>query len=161
MKHNIVLMLLVLLVLGCGDKRPTLVPIQGKLTLDGVPLPFKHVKFLPENVTPGVGGGGVSDKDGNYSLLAIRPGSIKDEIGVPPGTYRVIIVEPLFDPEAVAIPTNPESGPAPAVGISLPKKTNPKASIPANYGVAETTTLKVEVPDNGGTIDLNLQAPLR
>lgn len=158
MKQKIGLMLLAVLVASCGDNRPTLVPIQGKLSLDGNPMPFKHVKFLPENVTPGVGGGGVSDKEGNYSLLAIRPGSIKDEVGVPPGNYRVIVVEPLYDPEATAAPAKPEDGPAPAVGVPLPRKSNARVAIPPKYGNAETTPLKVEVPAKGGTIHLDMKS---
>ena len=159
MKQKICLLFLLGLVLGCGDKRPTLVPVKGRLTLDGKPVPFKHVKFLPVNVTPGIGGGAVTDKEGNYSLIANRPGSIKDEPGVPPGAYRVVIVEPLFDPEAIAPPTKPEDGPAPAVGIPQPKKTGTKVGIPGNYANAETTTLMVEVPANGGEINLEMNSP--
>lgn len=158
MKQKISLLFLLAMVLGCGDNRPTLVPIKGKLTLDGKPVPFKHVKFLPVNVTPGIGGGGVTDKDGNFSLIANRPGSVKDEAGVPPGAYSVVVVEPLYDPEAVAPSTKPEDGPAPAVGIPQPKKTGAKVAIPANYGNAETTTLKVEVPANGGEINLEMKS---
>lgn len=159
MKRNISLLFLMALVLGCGDNRPTLVPVKGKLTLDGKTVPFKHVKFLPVNATPGIGAGAVTDKDGNYSLLANRPGSVKDEAGVPPGAYLVIVVEPLYDPEAVAPPTKPEDGPAPAVGIPQPKKTGARVAIPSNYGKAETTGLKVEVPANGGEINLEMKSP--
>jgi len=35
MKQKISLLFLLVMVLGCGDNRPTLVPIKGKLTLDG------------------------------------------------------------------------------------------------------------------------------
>lgn len=158
MKHRISLMLFLTMVVGCADNRPILVPVKGKLTLDGKPVPFKHVKFLPVNVTPGIGGGAVTDKDGNYSLIANRPGSIKDEPGVPPGGYKVIIVEPLYDPEAIAPPTKPEDGPAPAVGIPQPKRTGGKVAIPGQYASAESTPLTIEVPASGGSIALELKS---
>ena len=158
MKQKISLLFLLAMVLGCGDNRPTLVPIKGKLTLDGKPVPFKHVKFLPVNVTPGIGGGGVTDKNGDFSLIANRPGSVKDEAGVPPGAYRVVVVEPLYDPEAIAPPTKPEDGPAPAVGIPQPKRTGGKVAIPGQYASAESTPLTIEVPASGGSIALELKS---
>ncbi|MEY4392897.1 MAG: hypothetical protein RL595_146, partial [Planctomycetota bacterium] len=85
-------------------------------------------------------------------------GSVKDEPGVPPGGYKVIVVEPLFDPEAIAPPTKPEDGPAPAVGIPQPKKTGTKVAIPGQYASPESTPLTIEVSPTGGSIALELKS---
>ncbi len=43
---------------GCGgDGQAPLVPVHGKVTLDGKPLVGKTVKFIPDEGTPGIGAG--------------------------------------------------------------------------------------------------------
>lgn len=147
---------LVVLTAGCSSNGPPLVPVSGKVTLDGKPLGGKTLKFLPEPGTPGQGAGATTNARGEYTLLAARPGSTRDEAGAPPGAYRVVVVEPMFP---IDLPVQDANDPnaAPAVGLpaTAPRK---KQEIPAAYTKPETTPLRAEVPANGGEINLTLES---
>ncbi len=74
---------------GCGDKvqgRAGLVPVTGKVTLDGKPLTTGTVSFI------GSGGNneaftGQIDGSGNYKL-----GASPTDPGALPGEYKVIVM---------------------------------------------------------------------
>lgn len=68
---------------GCGDGRPTRVPISGKVTIDGAPLQFGSVLFVPAS---GRSAGGSLDKDGRYVLTCYEKGD-----GAMVGEYTVAI----------------------------------------------------------------------
>ena len=140
---------------GCyGDGGPPLAAINGTITLDGKPLVAKTVHFIPEPGTPGVGAGATTGEDGRYTLIAARPGAVVDTMGVPPGDYRVIVVEPMFP---IDLPEAEQSGDAPAAAIGLPDaRVRRQTTIPAPYTSAQTTPLRIKVPDEGGVIDLKL-----
>jgi hypothetical protein len=50
---------------GCGDGRPTRVPVSGVVLIDGQPLKRGHIKFVPAHGRPSVGK--IAD-DGRFSL---------------------------------------------------------------------------------------------
>lgn len=52
-------------VVGCGDGRPTRVPVSGQVLMDGKPLTTGFVRVIPENGRPASGQLG---KDGRFSL---------------------------------------------------------------------------------------------
>ncbi len=139
---------------GCSSDGPPLAPVHGRVTLDGKPLAGKTVKFVPEPGTPGQGAGATTDADGNYTLLAARPGATRDTPGAPPGAYRVVVVEPMF-PIDLPVQNAADATPAPAVGPPAPKK---KQEIPAAYTTPEATPLRANVPTGGGAIDLALES---
>jgi hypothetical protein len=147
--------LLAALVVGCSNDTPTLVPVSGRLTLDGKPLVGKTLKFLPEPGTPGQGSGATTNAAGEYTLLAVRPGAIRDEHGALPGTYRVVVVEPMFP---VNTPAQDVNDPTPTPAIGVPAPVRKKQEIPITYTNADTTPLRIEVPKEGGTIDLPLES---
>ena len=148
------LTLLVFVAVGCSSNGPPLAPVSGRVTVDGKPLAGKTLKFVPEPGTPGQGAGATTNANGEYSLLAARPGSTRDEAGAPPGAYRVVVVEPMFP---IDLPVQDANDPkaAPAVGPGAPARK--KQEIPAAYTKAETTPLRAEVPAAGGTINLALE----
>ena len=141
---------------GCGDNGPALVPVSGKVTLDGKPLALKNVRFVPEPGTPGQGAGANTDAEGRYTLLSVRPGATRDTPGTPPGAYKVVVAEPMF-PIETKMPEQTGDAPAPAIGLPDPRK-RAKPVIPAAYTSPEATPLKVTVPSNGGVIDLELKS---
>lgn len=57
--------LLLIAVVGCGEKRPVRVPVSGQVLIDGKPLTFGDIMFVPE-------GGRASqssiDKEGRFTL---------------------------------------------------------------------------------------------
>jgi hypothetical protein len=55
--------------LGC-DNRPTRVPVSGKVLIDGEPLKFGAVVFVPEG---GRSSSGTPDSNGHFSLTCFSP----------------------------------------------------------------------------------------
>ena len=80
---------------GCGDGRGVRVPVSGAVTIDGQPLAFGQIMFMPvvngENNRPG---GGSLNSDGSYRVSAYTAFD-----GLPPGQYKVAITgtEPISD----------------------------------------------------------------
>lgn len=81
--------LLLAFVAGCGateEDRFTLVPVNGKVTKNGKPMPGATITFIPDasntQSTPGVDSTG---PEGNYSIR------FKGRSGVAPGKYKVAI----------------------------------------------------------------------
>lgn len=145
------------LLTGCGGLK--LVEVEGTLTLDGEPLAFKSIAFVPEPGTPGNGAAGYSNKEGKYSLLAIISGVTRDMDGVPPGRYKVIVSEPMIpisekDFEAIKLEKEGDE-PAPAIGFPTAPA---KQEVPGLYTSSDTTPLTLEVPENGGTLDVKLDS---
>jgi hypothetical protein len=141
------------LLAGC-DSGPALVPVTGTVTLDGKPLSLKSVMFFPQEGTPGHGGGGNTKSDGTYSLIASIPGGLTDEAGTVAGKYKVAVFEPTIPiTENLEVQGTDTGEPAPAIAPDLRPR---KREIPAIYTTQETTPLVVEVPAEGGVIDLKL-----
>lgn len=146
------------LVVGCGPAGPKLVSVKGKVMLDGKPLAGKTLLFVPDAATGGMGAGGTTKADGSYELIAVVPGSVKDHLGCPKGTYKVTVNEPMF-PIEMDIPVQGQSDQA-DVAVGLPaaneKKTGP--AIPSVYTSEATTTLTATVPEAGGEVNLELKS---
>lgn len=68
---------------GCGDGRPKRVPISGTVTIDGQPLKFGSVAFVPQT---GRTAGGSLDSNGRYELSCYEKGD-----GAMVGDYKVAI----------------------------------------------------------------------
>ena len=145
------------LAVGCSGDGPPLAPVHGRVTLDGKPLAGKTLKFVPDEGTPGQGAGATTNAEGQYTLLASRPGSTRDMPGAPPGSYRVIVTEPIF-PVDLPVQSAEDTEPVPAIGPpTLTKKK--KQDIPAIYSNVETTPLRVTVEEGGGAINLTMETP--
>jgi hypothetical protein len=59
------LLVVLVAVFGCGDGRPTRVPVSGVVLIDGQPLSRGNIKFVPENGRPSAGKIG---QDGRFTL---------------------------------------------------------------------------------------------
>lgn len=153
------LVVMVALAAGCGGSGPKLVPVSGKLSIDGIPLAHKTIQFIPEPGTPGSGAGATTNSSGDYSLIATKGGALVDCMGACPGQYRVVVAEPMFPINAdLKAPVEGEQ-PAPAIGLPTASSRKPdKQAIPAVYGKAQSTPLIVTVPEKGGMIALELKA---
>lgn len=75
-------LLAVLLFLGCG---PSLVPVEGVVTLDGELLPDAAVTF--KHVETGVSATGTTDQQGRFQLRASNNGD-----GALPGLYEIVVM---------------------------------------------------------------------
>ena len=95
---------------GCGGNKGSgkkLTAVSGQITYGGKPLPNALVAFMNEtdpNASPGTG---ITNSSGNYSLKLSA-----DEVGVPPGKYKVGVTawekQPsMAGPEGKADPGTP------------------------------------------------------
>ena len=141
--------LLCLPLAGCGagvaegkDAR-NLVPVEGKVQLDGQPLAGANVVFLPINGTIGTGAIGMTDEAGAYTLVH-RTG--RD--GVAPGQYRVVFSK-LVCPDGSPIPEGTTAADVSAVDV-----------IPAFYSDPNADNLSsvVMVSQEGGSFAFELMS---
>jgi hypothetical protein len=81
-------------VAGCGDGRPQRVPVSGTVMIDGAPLSYGFVTFVP---AAGRSASGQLDGQGRFTLGSYEPGD-----GVLPGSQRVSVLarESLNDKQA-------------------------------------------------------------
>jgi hypothetical protein len=109
---------------GCGGG-PSLIPVKGKVTVDGQPVTSGHVTFnaaSDDKDNPGQSATGIIDENGNYELsTGGKPGAAK-------GKYKVVV-----SPSMV-----------PAEGA----KKLPKTPFHSKYGDLNKTTLLVEVVED-------------
>jgi len=159
MMRAVVFVVAVSVACGCGESGPRVVPVSGKVTLDGVPLAHKTIQFIPNIGTPGSGAGATTNAEGTYELIATRGGALVDCKGVCPGDYKVVVVEPMFPIDVEIKPAADTGEPAPAIGLSAPGPRKPKGQIiPKIYGTRETTPLAVIVPEKGGMLAIELKS---
>jgi hypothetical protein len=67
---------------GC-DSRPTCVPVSGQVLIDGEPLKFGAIMFVPDE---GRQSSGMVDASGHFKLTCFQAGD-----GALPGTHRIHI----------------------------------------------------------------------
>ncbi len=137
---------------GCGESGPDVVPVEGTVTLDGKPLANKSLMFMPIDGTAGHGAGGASDAEGKFTLKAVVPGATKEYRGAVPGRYRVNVFEPMIAGDI----SEEEEGDEPAVAMG-PGSGSGKSEIPAIYGT-DRSPLVLEVPESGGEINVELKS---
>ena len=92
---------------GCGDGGPELAPVSGRVTMDGTPLVMAEIVFQPDGET-GSPSFGITDEDGRYEM-----GYTRDKKGALIGwhTVRIISATELEGPGGEAI-LRPQSVPA-------------------------------------------------
>ena len=127
------------LIIGCGgsDDGPKLVPVSGKVTLAGSPLPEVGISFRPDKAKGNKSvhePSGTADAEGKFELVAAAKN------GAEVGWYKVVII-----PAAPA----PKGGEMPQVGP-------PPFSV--KYTDVTTTDLSIEVKSGAapGAYDLTL-----
>ncbi len=80
--------------LGCGGESFPLVPVAGRVTLDGQPLAGAHVAFEPVSATEsreaGPGSYATTDVQGRYELVSLdgEPGAVVGQHRVSIRTFR-------------------------------------------------------------------------
>lgn len=144
------------LLAGCRTPSRGLVPVNGTVSLDGVPLAFKSLLFFPTDGTGGNGAGGFTDGEGKFALIGVVFGATADFEGCPPGRYRVVVSEstiPLSEADFQSRRRKSYDG-EPEVAIGPTRRVN--SEIPARYTAVQTTPLLLEVPESGGTIHVEL-----
>jgi hypothetical protein len=126
---------------GCGGDGLKRVPVQGKITAMGQPLDNATIQFIPAGSTKGEGGIGVSDHDGNFTLIGA--------LGVVPGEYKVRIIR-LLARDGTVLPADAKQADNPGC----------KESVPGPYTSVEGTPLKATVPETGGEVVIDIPAKI-
>lgn len=97
--------LVVLCFAGCGKSGPELVPVTGRITLDGKPLENADVSFQPDNSKPP--SAGRTDANGHYEL-AYKRGVMGGLVGS--NTVRITISSDVVpNPPTIPLRYNSES----------------------------------------------------
>ena len=78
------LLQLTLLLTGCGNGRPTLVPVSGQVLLDGKPVPMGFIRVIPADGRPATG---TLDSTGHFKLSTYEDGD-----GCMLGTHTVEVL---------------------------------------------------------------------
>jgi hypothetical protein len=125
------------LAFGCGPSEPPTpptVPVRGKVTYQGQPVPKGTVTYQPTSGRPA---SGEIQPDGTYQLSTF--GS-KD--GAVAGTYKIIIIANSGDPSKMP---------------STPGYVPPKDLVPKKYSSLETSGLEMTVSEDKTSYDLDLK----
>ncbi len=128
---------------GCGSR---MVKVEGRVTLDGKPLNWATVAFIPIEGR-GPSGNGLSDSEGHFRLTTFTTGD-----GVPVGDYKVMvtIAEPPPPMEVNETMTTAQVMAMYAEAMKERKKHPVKLpEIPDVYKDAARTPLKQRVPPGG------------
>lgn len=134
-----------LLLAGCGEGGPVLVPVSGTVTLNGKPLEGAELTFVPDptntQVTPGAD---VTGPEGNYKAM------YQARSGLAVGKYKVIVSKKAA---TQPLPEVFKEDPSMASMAGMTKET-----LPAAYGDASKTSFSVEVPPEGKIADFDIKA---
>lgn len=135
-------MLLAVMLPASGCTRPPagppLVPIAGRVTLDGSPVTPGIVSFLDAGLQ---GTSAPLDADGRYRVQTARGD------GLPAGDYRVTVtpLEPAPDHDR----------PSMAHEAQLPRKP-PRSTVPARYLSVETSPLRVSIAADANVVHFDI-----
>lgn len=128
------------------DSLPELVPVGGKVTLDGKPLPRATLTFTPVGTTRGQISYGVTDENGQYEAMLDN-----DHKGLPVGEFKVLCNKWVM----------PNGSDFPADSKVPPGEAGAKELLPPRYSQEGLSQLKATVPAGGGTIDFPLKSGRR
>lgn len=89
-----IVVVLLTLIAGCGQRGPQTAPVRGRVTLDGRPLAGADIQFQPAGA--GRPSRGRTDSDGRYELMFKRgqPGAIVGEHTVRIWVSREVVPNP-------------------------------------------------------------------
>ncbi|MBT5018233.1 MAG: carboxypeptidase regulatory-like domain-containing protein [Planctomicrobium sp.] len=124
---------------GCGgDGRPSLVEVEGAVTLDGEPIGGAQLAFIPDAGNEiQRGSRATSDSGGKFTV-----GTYAVNDGIPVGKYKVTVIKEELDGE---LPEgyNTEDPSANAKPMKM------KLFTPEHYSLPDQTDLTVEVTSDG------------
>jgi hypothetical protein len=129
--------LVVTLVVGCGHSGLELLPVQGRVTLDGKPLADAGVMFLPQDKGPSANG--TTDSEGRFELMTVN------SIGATRGIHPVVIAKRKY------VPIKPGEEPVPA-GVRA------EWYSPKKYANPSTSGLTAEVGDGDNEFHFELSS---
>lgn len=141
------LMLAAAAIAGCG-RTEGLVPVSGRVVIDGAPLEDAVVRFFPQPGVKGNGGGARTDAMGKFTLISPQGRS-----GIFPGDYSVTVS--CRKPSAKAEQQIKEVR---ALGITpVIVDRDMTELLPKAYCKPETSPLRVTVGVKGGDVPIEIR----
>ena len=126
---------------GCSDVGGAgRVPVTGNIKLDGKPLAGASVTFIGTGTTPSLGGVGITDQAGNFSVSHFRAGE-----GLEPGEYKVTVSKLVLS----------DGSPIPPGTLSIAELST-REMVPRRYNDFNNTMLQAKVKEGGEPIELGL-----
>lgn len=136
---------------GCGQPGlPGVVPISGRVTLDGEPLPSGEIRYLPKSPEGRMARGRLDDR-GRFELTTLRQGD-----GALPGEYEIVILAPVEESaeDASARRAAENAGPR---RRRYEQGDGPASLAPLRYTNPDTSGLRDTVSDShDGYIEIEL-----
>lgn len=137
--HSLAALTLLAMVAGCGSSDPGLVPVRGKITLDGGPWPQEGtINFTPIGTAQGPQAS--QNRPGSAKFFtdgSFTAGSFKDGDGLFPGAYSIALDCPESPPKMTdtgrmiegknAVPKNYRN--PTTSGLTLTVKANERADV--------------------------------
>ena len=77
------LFVLLTVLIGCSDGRPERLLVSGQVLIDGEPLSYGYIRFVPQGARPS---GGKLDEQGRFTLSCYG-----ENDGIVPGVHRVAV----------------------------------------------------------------------
>jgi len=115
---------------GCGKSGKSLVPVEGKVTLDGAPISGVYVFFDQPQAERNVAYIGQTDEQGHFKLRSAG----ENNTGAAPGAYRVSLSTAVVKPGSTeGTPPPPERVPAKYAGGKLKYEVPAAGSTDANF----------------------------
>jgi hypothetical protein len=132
---------------GCAKGPPVVTEAEGRVLLDGRPLPSASVQFIPQLDGYGAewNSAGFTDADGKFQLKC----ALKNQPGAVVGAHWVVVTEMPIPGE---YRSQENQGRYEKYLTSLANR-----PIPTEYGELRTTPLKVEVKKGQKTYELTLK----
>ncbi|MCC9605040.1 carboxypeptidase-like regulatory domain-containing protein [Blastopirellula sp. JC732] len=129
---------------GCdlGANGPGTVPVTGKITYRGQPVPAAIVQFKPNDGDASHGAVGRSDAEGAFQMTT------REFAGVVPGTYQITVVKYDAKTPEASTKENEEEEYTPPDEHARPTP-GPKNVLPAKYANADKSGLTAEVTPSG------------
>ena len=130
---------------GCKPTPPPVVPAEGTVYLDGRPLPFAQVDFIPELKDFGaeMNSTAVTDENGKFVLTS----AYQQQAGAAVGTHKVLVSE--YVPDDLRSMSAQQK-------LSAYQAKLKNRPIPETYAVYIRTPLTVQVKAGQTTYDLQL-----
>lgn len=130
------------MIAGCGDGRPSVVPVAGTLTLNGVPVSGAQIGFEPENISgynrPSMA---MTDSEGKFKV-----GTFGQDDGMPKGKYKVSVFKKDIIGE-VPESFNSEDTAANVDSVEY------QWTVPQKYSNTSESGITIEVTSSGMTPD--------
>jgi hypothetical protein len=133
---------------GCGGQpNDFLVPVGGKLLVDGKPLDGVVVTFLPEITENNRGGAGTTDESGAFTVTDLTD----NKPGLVPGKYKLVYSRMRY-PDGSAAPVPEANKPIPPGPVRV-------ESLPTFLTILDSSdpSRQVQIPEDGNS-NLELKA---